>query len=75
MIKIAEHSNKSFIGVGPPLPEKIPDISLLFESYLRPSNTFLKDKHLSTDELKSAYFSLAKSKSTGYDEINFNVEK
>ena len=57
------HFDRSFNGVGPQPAEKILDSSVSFENYLNSSNTFLKDEHLSTDELRSTFFSLPKNKS------------
>lgn len=39
------------------------------------ANTNLFEKSLSMNELKEMFFSIKVNKSTGYDEINFNITK
>ena len=46
-----------------------------FESFLKRVNTTLPSQPLSINELKDAFFSLKTNKSSGADEINFNVIK
>ena len=71
--EIANEFNKYFADIGPSLAKNIPDPSILFESFLKRVNTTLPSQSFSINELKEVFFSLKTNKSSGADEINFNV--
>ena len=79
--EIAKKSNEFFTEIGPYLARKIPAPSKPFESLLKKTSTTLPERCLTTlpercltiNELKDAFFSLKMNKSTGADEISFNV--
>ena len=73
--EIANEFNKYFADIGSSLAKSIPDSSMLFESFLKRVNTTLPSQSFSINELKDAIFSLKTNKSSGTDEINFNVIK
>ena len=73
--EIANEFNKCFADVSPSLAKNIPDPSMPFERFLKRVNTTLPSQSLSINELKDAFFSLKTNKSSGADEINFNVIK
>ena len=62
--EIANLFNKYFAGIGPSFARNIPDPSIPLPS-----------QSLSINELKDTFFSLKANKSSGADEINFNVIK
>ena len=57
------------------MARKIPNASTTFESYINKSDSIMKIKQLSVNELKDAFFSLRINKSPGYDDVSFNVFK
>ena len=69
---IAESFNKYFTQIGPKLTK---DIDTLTNEYIKKHDTTKPEKVISVDELKDAFFSLNKNKSTRYDDISFNVVK
>ena len=71
---IANEFNKNFCRYWPIFSKKVLNPSTPFESFLKRVNTTLPSQSLSINELKDAFFSL-KKKSSGADEINFNVIK
>ena len=73
---IANKFDKYFVYIGPSLAKNIPNPSISFERFLKRVNTTLPSQSLSIKELKDNFlFSLKANKSTGADEINFNVMK
>ena len=73
--EIANEFNKCFADISPSLAKSIPDPAMPFESFLKRVNTTLPSQSLSINELKDAFFFLKTNKSSGADEINFNVIK
>ena len=67
--------NNFFINIGPKLADDIPTTTRSFESYVQNTNETIKEKPITINELKDAFFSLKINKSAGYDEISFNVIK
>ena len=73
--EIANEFNQYFADIGPSLGKNIPDPSIPFESFLKRVNTTLPCQSLPINELQDAFFSLKTNRSSGADEINFNVIK
>ena len=73
--KIAHEFNKFFTVFGTDLPNKIPNASKPFNSYITKANTSMESQPLSINELKDAFFSLKINKSPGHDGVSFNVIK
>ena len=66
--KLANEFNKLFINIGPqPLKR--------FEIYISKVNSEMENKPITVNELKAAFYSLETNKSTGYDDISYNVVK
>ena len=70
---IANEFNNFFTDIGLELAKKIPKSSQPFESYMKKVSSEMENKPLSINELKDVFFSLKISKSTGHDDINYNV--
>ena len=70
---IAYEFNNFFTDIGLKLAKKIPESSQPFESYMKKVNSEMENKPLSINELKDAFFSLKINKSTGHDDISYNV--
>ena len=71
---IANEFNNFFTDIiGLKLTKKIPESSQPFESYKKKVNSEMENKPLSISELKDAFFSLKINKSTGHDDISYNV--
>ena len=62
-----------FTEISSSLARKIPIPSKPFESYLKNASTVLPKRHVTINELKDTFFSLKMNKTTGADEISFNV--
>ena len=75
MQSIAEHFKKFFTEIGPNLAKDIDLSSVTFENYLKTLQPNEPEHNLSINELKDAFFSLKLNKSSGYNDINFNVIK
>ena len=73
--KTAYEFNKFFINLVPKLAHKIPQPLKRFESYTSKVNTGTENKPITVNELKEAFYSLKTNKSTGYDDIRYNVVK
>ena len=73
--KIANKFNKLFTNMGPKLAQKIPQPLKRFESYMNKVNSEMESKPITVNELKEAFYSLKTNKSTGYDDISYNVVK
>ena len=72
---IAESFNKYFTHIGPKLTKDIGTSTKSFNEYIKKHGTTQPEKVISVNELKDAFFSLKINKSTGYDDISFNVVK
>ena len=72
---IAESFNKYFTQIGPKLAKDIGTSTKSFNEYIKKHDTTQPEKVISVNELKDAFFSLKINKSTGYDDISFNVVK
>ena len=72
---IAESFNKYFTQIGPKLAKDIGTSTKSFNEYIKKHDTTQPEKVISVNELKYAFFSLKINKSTGYDDISFNVVK
>ena len=57
------------------MSQKISQALKFFESYIKRVNPEMENKSLTVNELKEAFFSLKTNKSTGYDDISFNIVK
>ena len=73
--KIANEFNNFFTNIGINLASKIPSATKPFETYVTRVDSEMETKSLSVNELKDAYFSLKINKSSGYDDVNYNVIK
>ena len=72
---IAESFNKYFTQIGPKLAKDIGTSTKSFNEYIKKHDTTQPERVISVNELKDAFFSLKINKSTGYDDISFNVVK
>ena len=70
---IANEFNNFFTDICLKLAKKIPESSLSFESYMKNVSSEMEIKPLSINKLKDAFFSLKINKSTGHDDIRYNV--
>ena len=73
--EIAKKFNEFFTEIAPSLARKIPSPSNPFESFLTKVITTLPERCVTINDLKDAFFSLKMKKSSGADEISFNVIK
>ena len=73
--KIAHAFNDFFTNVGQKLASQIPKSSKAFETYINKVNFIMDSKPLSINELKDAFFSLKINKSSGVDDVSFNIIK
>ena len=71
--EMAEKFINFFTNIGPNLASKIPKATKPFLDFVKQAPTTMAQKELSVSELKEAFFSLKSNKSSGYDDINFNV--
>ena len=71
--EIAHTFNDFFTNIGQKLPSEIPKSSKTFERYVNKVNVIMESKLLSMNELKSAFFSLKIKKSSGADDVSFNI--
>ena len=72
---IAENFNKFFTEIGPRLAGEIEKPAKTFDVYLKKVDVLQPEYPLSINELKDAFFSLQTNKSSGHDEISFDVIK
>ena len=56
-----------FVDVGPTLGSKIPVTSKHHSQYINAATSSLEQTEISEEEFKTAYFSLKRNKSLGYD--------
>ena len=71
--EIAHAFNHFFTNAGPNLASKIPETPKSFKSFLKDTTHSFDPGILTVKELEDAFFSLKVNKSSGYDDINFNV--
>ena len=64
-----------FVNVGSDLASNILQAQKLFETYLNLTDTVFHDVPLSEDEIKTAFFSLKCGKSSGYDDMSYDIVK
>ena len=62
-----------FVDGGPTLASKIPVTSKHHSQYINAATSSLEQTEISEEEFKTAYFSLKRNKSLGYDEFRANV--
>ena len=67
--EIADAFNNFFTNIGQKLACQIPKSS---ETYINKVNVIM-DSNLSINELKDAFFSLKINKSSGVDDVSFNI--
>ena len=73
--EIADASNDFFTNIGQKLASKIPKSCKTFETYINKVNVIMDSKPLSIKELKNPFFSLKINKSSGVDDVGFNIIK
>ena len=71
--EIADGFNYFFTNIGQKLASQIPRSSKAFETYI--VNVIMDFKPLSINELKDAFFPLKINKSSGVDDVSFNIMK
>ena len=73
--EIADAFNDFITNIGQKLASQIPKSSKTFETYMNKVNVIMDSKPLSINELKDAFFSLKINKSSGVDDVSFNIIK
>ena len=73
--EIADAFNDFFTNIGQKLASQIPKSSKKFETYMNKVNVIMDSKPLSINELKDASFLLKINKSSGVDDVSFNIIK
>ena len=73
--EIADASNDFFTNIGQKLASQIPKSSKIFETYINKVNVIIDSKPLPINELKDPFFSLKINKSSGADDVSFNIIK
>ena len=73
--EIADAFNDFFTNIGQKLASQLPKLSKTFETYMNKVNVLMDSKPLSLNELKEAFFSLKINKSSGVDDVSFNIIK
>ena len=73
--EIADAFNDFFTNIGQKLASQIPKSSKTFETYINKENAIMDSKPLSINKLKEAFFSLKINKSSGVDDVSFNIIK
>ena len=71
--EIADPFNDFFTNIGQKLASQISKSSITFETYINKVNVIMDPKPLSINELKNAFFSLKVNKSSGADDVSFNI--
>ena len=72
---IAENFNKVFSEMGHQFASKTPHFLISFEYFLHVGYPFLEEKPVTDDYLKKYFQTLKGNKSSGYDEVSFDVIK
>ena len=73
--KAADALNDFLTNIGQKLANQISKSSKTFEIYINKANVLIESKPLSINELKNAFFSLKINKSSGVDDVSFNIIK
>ena len=73
--KAADGLNDFLTNIGQKLANQISKSSKTFEIYINKANVLIESKPLSINELKNAFFSLKINKSSGVDDVSFNIIK
>ena len=73
--EIADAVNDFFINIGQKQTSQIPKSPKTFETYIYKLNVTMDFEPLSTNELKDASFLLKINKSSGVDDVSFNIIK
>ena len=73
--KIANAFNDFFTNIGQKLASQIPKSSKTIETYINNVNVIIASKPLLINKLKDAFFSLKINKSSGVDDVSFNIIK
>ena len=73
--EIADAFNDFFTNIGRKLTSQIPKSSKIFEIYSNKVNAIMDSKPLLINELKDAFFSLKINKSSGVDDVSFNITR
>ena len=73
--EIADAFNDFFTNFGQKLASQIPRSSKAFETYINKVNVIMDTKYLSINKLKDAFLSLRINKSSGLDDVSFNITK
>ena len=69
----ANNFNDFFVNIGPNLSAITPASTTYYKTYLDFNNSVLPEFEIIDKEFESAYFSVKRNKSAGYDEISANV--
>ena len=72
-LEIADAFNDFFTNIGQKLANQIPKSSKTFETYINKANVIMESKPLLISELKDAFFQLKINKSSGVDDVSFNI--
>ena len=73
--KIGNEFNKFFMNIGIKLTQKIPQPLTRIESYTNRVNSEMKNKTITVNELKEAFYYLKTNKNPCYGDISYNVVK
>ena len=73
--EIADAVNDFFINIGQKLTSQIPKPPKTFETYIYKLNVTMDFEPLSINELKDTSFLLKINKSSGVDDVRFNIIK
>ena len=73
--EIADAFNDFFTNIGQTLASQIIKSSKTFETCINKVNVIMDSKPLSINELKDAFFLLQINKSSGVDDVSFNIIK
>ena len=71
--EIADAFNDFFTNIGQKLASQIPKSSKTFEAYISKVNVIMDSKLLSINELKDVFFWLKINKSSGVNNVRFNI--
>ena len=71
--EMANQFNTFFTNIGAELVKNIPNLSRPFKSYFKKVDRTMPTDSLTINEVRETFFVLKLNKSTGCDEISFNV--
>ena len=74
-LEITNVFNDFFANTGQKLTSRMPKSSKIFETYINKVNTIMDSKPLLINDFKDALFSLKINKSSGVDDVSFNIIK